>query len=160
MRKILTTLFLFTCCYIYGQNQIVISKQDMTLFVLNQEDTLFKAPIACGVGYGNKVKKNDGKTPEGVFSIISIEDSRNWIYTDENGVGHKNVYGKAFLRLKVPKFTSIGIHGTNEPLLIGKRVSHGCVRLNNNDLEQLLRLVVVGTSVTITPSLLDSIANL
>ena len=42
-----------------------------------------------------------------------------------------------------------GIHGTNEPLSIGRSASHGCVRVRNEDAELLYRLVPVGTPVFI-----------
>ncbi|HMA21849.1 MAG TPA: L,D-transpeptidase [Gemmatimonadaceae bacterium] len=40
-----------------------------------------------------------------------------------------------------------GIHGTNEPSSIGHSVSHGCVRLRNEDIEKLFDMVSVGTPV-------------
>jgi lipoprotein-anchoring transpeptidase ErfK/SrfK len=43
----------------------------------------------------------------------------------------------------------IGVHGTNEPELIPGRVSHGCVRLRNESLLELARLMHVGTPLTI-----------
>lgn len=42
-----------------------------------------------------------------------------------------------------------GIHGTNLPETIGRSVSHGCVRLRNEDIEKLYDLVKVGTPVYI-----------
>jgi lipoprotein-anchoring transpeptidase ErfK/SrfK len=42
-----------------------------------------------------------------------------------------------------------GIHGTNEPESIGRSVSHGCVRLRNEDIEKLYDMVSVGTPVYI-----------
>ena len=42
-----------------------------------------------------------------------------------------------------------GIHGTDEPLSIGTDASHGCVRLRNEDIETLFRVVPVGTVVYI-----------
>jgi lipoprotein-anchoring transpeptidase ErfK/SrfK len=41
------------------------------------------------------------------------------------------------------------LHGTDEPLSIGKAVSHGCVRLRNEDIAYLYRVVPVGTPVFI-----------
>ena len=32
------------------------------------------------------------------------------------------------------------MHGTNQPDLIGQAVSHGCVRLNNDDIQALVDL--------------------
>ena len=42
-----------------------------------------------------------------------------------------------------------GIHGTNAPESIGRSVSHGCVRLKNEDIEKLYDMVPVGTPVYI-----------
>ena len=42
-----------------------------------------------------------------------------------------------------------GIHGTDEPLSIGTNASHGCVRLRNEDIETLFRVVPIGTVVYI-----------
>ena len=41
------------------------------------------------------------------------------------------------------------IHGTNNPSSIGQSVSHGCVRMRNQDIEQLYPMVAVGTPVYI-----------
>lgn len=43
----------------------------------------------------------------------------------------------------------IGIHGTNAPSLIPGRISHGCIRMRNGDITRLVRLVSVGTPVSI-----------
>ena len=43
----------------------------------------------------------------------------------------------------------VGIHGTDQPGLIPGRVSHGCVRMRNEDILRLARLLPVGTPLTI-----------
>lgn len=43
----------------------------------------------------------------------------------------------------------IGIHGTNQPELIPGRPSHGCIRVPNHKIEQLVKLMPVGTPVEI-----------
>jgi L,D-transpeptidase catalytic domain len=43
----------------------------------------------------------------------------------------------------------IGVHGTNEPGLIPGRPSHGCIRLENRDMERLYALTPVGTPLLI-----------
>jgi hypothetical protein len=43
----------------------------------------------------------------------------------------------------------VGIHGTDEPWLIGQAVSHGCVRMTNQAALVLKRLVPLGTPITI-----------
>lgn len=42
-----------------------------------------------------------------------------------------------------------GIHGTNNPSSIGKAVSKGCIRMHNKDVEELSRIIPIGTSVYI-----------
>lgn len=43
----------------------------------------------------------------------------------------------------------IGLHGTNEPAAIGHDVSHGCIRLHNEDISALAKLLPLGTPVRI-----------
>ena len=44
----------------------------------------------------------------------------------------------------------VGIHGTNQPGLIPGAPSHGCVRVRNDKISQLVRLMPIGTPVKIT----------
>ncbi len=44
-----------------------------------------------------------------------------------------------------------GIHGTNDPSSIGHAVSHGCIRMQNRDVEELASIVPIGTEVIIHP---------
>jgi L,D-transpeptidase YbiS len=41
------------------------------------------------------------------------------------------------------------IHGTLYPRLLGKNVTHGCIRLNDEDLKSVYRLARVGTPIMI-----------
>nr|WP_218624898.1 L,D-transpeptidase [Sporosarcina sp. E16_3] len=42
-----------------------------------------------------------------------------------------------------------GIHGTNNPSSIGKNVSHGCIRMHNEDVLELASMIPIGTTVYI-----------
>jgi L,D-transpeptidase catalytic domain len=44
----------------------------------------------------------------------------------------------------------IAIHGTNEPWLIGRRATNGCIRLHNRDVKRLFRQTPAGTPVLVT----------
>jgi lipoprotein-anchoring transpeptidase ErfK/SrfK len=44
---------------------------------------------------------------------------------------------------------TIGIHGTNDPSSIGTSVSHGCVRMRNEDITKLAKVLPLGTPVDI-----------
>jgi lipoprotein-anchoring transpeptidase ErfK/SrfK len=43
----------------------------------------------------------------------------------------------------------VGIHGTYAPSLLGRAVSHGCVRVSNPDILRMRRIVPVGTPIRI-----------
>jgi len=43
----------------------------------------------------------------------------------------------------------VGLHGTNEPGLIGSSVSHGCIRLRNAAVRRLAKILPLGTPVYI-----------
>jgi len=45
--------------------------------------------------------------------------------------------------------TEYAIHGTNQPALIGRFVSHGCIRMYNADITDLYDRVKVGTPVVV-----------
>lgn len=134
-----------------AQNRIVISKEKFTLIVVNSNnDTLFSAPIGVGSNYGNKQKKGDKKTPEGTFKIVKIQDSSKWTHDFKDGHGaRKGAYGPYFFRLKTPRFSGIGIHGTCFPEQIGTRCSEGCIRMNNSDIMKLKDFVFIGMLCTI-----------
>jgi L,D-transpeptidase ErfK/SrfK len=60
--------------------------------------------------------------------------------------GPDNPMGGYALRLNLPMYA---IHGTNKPFGVGMRVSHGCIRLYPEDIEELFGMVPVGTPVQI-----------
>ena len=132
-----------------AENKIIVDKPNLTLIVVNEEnDTIFKVPVCAGKNLGDKTRAGDHKTPEGTFSIASIEVASDWKDSKGRASGE---YGPYFIRLKVPVSTHIGIHGTNEPESVGTRASMGCVRLHNEDLEELFKLIGLGMTVEILP---------
>jgi lipoprotein-anchoring transpeptidase ErfK/SrfK len=46
----------------------------------------------------------------------------------------------------------LGIHGTNQPSLLGRNISHGCVRISNGAIERLARELPLGTPVDLAQS--------
>lgn len=125
---------------------VVVRKSEFELELV-EGDRVRRFPIAVGSNPdgADKVAEGDCRTPEGEFTVVSIEDSTDWEHEGER------VYGPLFLRLDCPSWEGIGIHGTNEPDSIGTRSSRGCVRMLNEDLIELARSVSVGTPVTILP---------
>ena len=60
--------------------------------------------------------------------------------------GADNPLGFYALRLSDPSYL---IHGTNRPFGIGRRASHGCIRMYNEDIKSLFSMVHRGTPVKI-----------
>lgn len=172
---LITSLVFFTCTvalstvlYLQFQRNIEllfvrIDKQKLKLSIIGKGGQVLKEfPVAVGTGLGDKVKKGDMKTPEGIFSVQEILDAHDWKYdfTDDSLGLIKGAYGPWFIRLNVPGQKGIGIHGTYDSSTIGKRISHGCVRMKNADVEYLKNLIRVGAPVIITAGLKDYEAEL
>ncbi len=60
------------------------------------------------------------------------------------------VLGTRWMGLDVP-WANYGLHGTNNPSSIGQAVSNGCIRLYNENVEELFDWAQIGTPVKITP---------
>jgi len=94
------------------------------------------------------------KTPLGNFVIESKLVDPPW---NSRKLGRivppgdpENVLGTRWLGFKnTPKFQGYGIHGTESPDSIGKNMSDGCVRLLNEEVEEIFELVARGTPVVI-----------
>lgn len=142
-------------------SRILISKERMTLEVYNAENGLLRSyPVALGRNYGNKHLKGDMKTPEGEFRIRQIQPSSSWLYDYGDGRGYvEGFYGDWFLRLDIPEFQGIGIHGTEDEASLGKRVTEGSIRLSNEAIAELVSMVKEGVAVTIESSEKDHKAD-
>lgn len=136
-----------------GEPFIIIDKQNFTLTYFDGEGNRVKTyRIACAKNFGNKTRKGDHKTPEGTFPINQILNAKGLTHDFGDGKGPvKDAYGPWFLRLDVPGYRDIGIHGTHLPESIGTRATEGCIRLRNEDIVDLKSRVKVGTFVTILP---------
>ncbi len=88
-------------------------------------------------------------TPAGSFQVINrVEDPTWYGGADNPGVvvppGPENPLGTRWIGLSLRGY---GIHGTNVPGSIGKRASHGCIRMHKADVEALFELVRPGDVV-------------
>lgn len=108
-----------------SQILIVLAERKLYLYFNNSLDKIL--PVAIG--------KESTPTPTGSFSII------NKIIEPYNPA-----LGSRWLQFS---YQMHGIHGTNQPQLIGKAVSHGCVRMYNQDVEYIFSKVSIGTPVEI-----------
>lgn len=136
---------------------IIVDKEKLLLHLMDYNGNEIKSyGICCGKNYGNKQVYGDMKTPEGIFHITDIEDASSWGHDFKDGKGRiEGAYGPWFLRLAVPNQKGIGIHGTHKPESIGTRDTEGCIRLSNQDIEELKQQINVGMVVIVLPSYKD-----
>lgn len=141
---------------------IVVDKQIMRVILFDKYGReVLGYGMACARNYGTKHKKADSRTPEGFFSAEGIYDSTDWLFTNDNGYTSpaRGQFGPRFIRVKNPVTTQIGIHGTASPGSIGHRVSHGCIRVKNENILELVKYVTPGMPIIINPSTRDSQVN-
>jgi|GEM_PF-2361502 len=125
---------------------IVIDKSRYILEVRNSVDEVvaeFSISIGSNPDLGDKERVGDCRTPEGDYSVSNLHDASGWRFEEELA------YGPWFIRLSTPPWTGIGIHGTNEPYLIGAPATHGCIRLDSRNVDKVRRALDIGTPVTI-----------
>lgn len=140
---------------------IIIEKGSKKMTLLDKGKVVNTFNVTIGEEPGNKAKSGDNRTPEGVFLVQKVHDSSSWVYypDDDTTQGIENAYGPWFIRLKVPRFKGIGIHGYYHDDHIGSRASEGCIRLNNEELQVLANFVEVGMPVMIIPGKEDVKVN-
>ena len=73
----------------------------------------------------------------------------HWIAFHRDCLGRDAHDGEAWITIK--GCTTTGFHGTPHRWTVGRAVSHGCVRLYNEDVSALYRQVSLGTQVTVLP---------
>lgn len=114
-------------------------------------DLVASFPVALGSATGNKERRGDRRTPEGLFEVEQIQQAGWWTHDFDDGKGPiEGAYGPWFIRLKTG-WKGIGIHGTHDPRSIGTLVTEGCIRLHNENIQWLKENVEVGMKVLIEP---------
>ncbi len=139
---------------------IVVSLAEHRLYYFppikgNEPATVVTYPISVG--------KMDWKTPLGLTRITDKRTRPIW-YPPESvrkehaaegrplpkavPPGPDNPLGEYAMRLGIPGGAYL-IHGTNRPEGVGMQVTHGCIRMYPEDIEQFFKMVAVNTPVRI-----------
>lgn len=136
---------------------LVLNLAEMRVYYYDYADTTHPVIRTHPVGIG----RYDWKTPLGSTKVVEKVVNPAWrppaTIRAEHAAdgdplpavvppGPDNPLGRFAFRLGIPGYL---IHGTNKPYGAGMQVSHGCVRMNPEDIEALFPLVPVGTPVTI-----------
>lgn len=128
---------------------VVINLAELRLYLFSPDSPPRSFPISIG--------KEGWETPLGETTITKKRENPVWVPTpalrEEDPTlplsvppGPANPLGAYALNLGWPGFA---IHGTNAPETIGRRISHGCIRMYPEDIKVLFGAVAKGTKVTV-----------
>ncbi|MGP8050992.1 MAG: L,D-transpeptidase family protein [Desulfobaccales bacterium] len=138
---------------------IVVHKLSRRLTFYQGITPLKSYPIVLGNDpYNDKLCQGDTCTPEGVYRVRAKYPHSRWddfIWLDYPNAQNWLKFGRAKEAGRLPADAQIGgdvgIHGTEDPLrnLSGENWTHGCISLQNHDLEEIYPLVTEQTLVVI-----------
>ena len=120
--------------------RIEVDLASYEIVVERDGEVQLSAPVAIGQG--------DTPTPIGDFYLIELLQP-----PDPDGPYGTYAYGLSGYSDVLDNFNGgdgvIGIHGTNDPDLLGGPASHGCIRVHNDTIEAMAEFLPLGTPVTI-----------
>jgi L,D-transpeptidase ErfK/SrfK len=109
-------------------------------------------PIAIG--------REGWETPVGRFEVEEMVENPDFAKLDGSvpprvikwfPPGPTNPLGKRWIGFAHGEGWTLGIHGTPNPELLGRAVSHGCIRMRNADVVRVYDRVQLGTPVIVEP---------
>jgi len=132
---------------------ILINLSEMRLYYFFPKGKRLNRVVTFAIGIGDEGKD----TPVGKFKVIQKLKNPRWVVPLSIRrerpelpkivpAGPDNPLGTHALRLSSK---SIMIHGTNRPFAVGRKASHGCIRLYPEDMPLLFQLVPNKTKVAI-----------
>ncbi len=118
--------------------RLLVDTRALTATLTRANEVVFRAAIGVGT--------TAAPTPTGSFYV------RNLLTRYRSAFYGPVAFGTSARSLLTdwPAGGFVGIHGTNRPELIPGRISHGCIRMRNEDILALARLMPVGTPLEIT----------
>lgn len=129
-----------------AQTRLVVDLSDRKVSIYRSQKLQASYPVAIG--------QAGWETPTGTFEITQMQTNPVWQHpiTDQLiTAGPDSPLGLRWIGFWSDGYNQIGFHGTNQEELIGQAVSHGCVRMRNEDIVALYQQVAEGTPVIVQP---------
>lgn len=122
-----------------GKFSVHVDKSQNVLILKNGEEVWRVYHVSTGA---------NNSTPVGTFKITTKLENPVWFKAGAviPPESPDNVLGTRWLGFDIEGY---GIHGTVEPDKIGQQVTAGCVRMRNNEVEELYKILPKNTQVTI-----------
>jgi lipoprotein-anchoring transpeptidase ErfK/SrfK len=129
-----------------GAPFVIVNKSNNQMAYI--EDNKVQTVVSVGTG------KTQELTPEGLFTITVKAKNPYFRRNDIPGGDPKNPLGARWIGFdaKGTDGRLYGIHGTNQPASIGKYVSQGCIRTQNEVISSLFPLIPLGTKILVITS--------
>jgi hypothetical protein len=107
-------------------------------------------------GWEVGVGKESTQTKVGSFTVGDKKEEPMWFRPGKQPVPYgdpENPLGTRWIAwLRADGTTSgLGFHGTNEPASVGKELSQGCIRMLNQDVEELFEILPRGARIDVKP---------
>lgn len=125
-------------------SQLVVDLSDRRVYVYRTGKLKAKYPLAVG--------QRGWRTPTGTFKVLAMYRNPSWLHPITGEVvktGPNNPLGDRWIGFWSDGRHHIGFHGTNQERMVGQAVSHGCLRMRNQDIRALYDQVGKGTPVVI-----------
>lgn len=126
------------------ESRLILRLQERRVYYYEGEELISSYPVAIG--------REGWETPTGSFQILQKVEHPSWEHPFTGDVippGPENPLGVRWLGFWTDGQNFIGFHGTPNEELIGQAVSHGCVRMRNQDIIALFDKVEMGTPVIV-----------
>ncbi|OKH22599.1 hypothetical protein NIES593_12465 [Hydrococcus rivularis NIES-593] len=137
----------FTNPFIHSlDTRLVLKLRERRVYLYQGDEIQESYPVAVG--------KKGWETPTGNFQVIQKVENPAWEHPWNGKIvppGPDNPLGERWIGFWTDGKNFIGFHGTPAEHLIGRAVSHGCVRMRNRDIIALFALVQIGTPVIVEP---------
>jgi lipoprotein-anchoring transpeptidase ErfK/SrfK len=126
-----------------GDPFLIINKQTNEVAFINEN----RVQTVVGAATG----KTGEMTPEGLFTVTVKAVNPYYRKKDIPGGDPRNPLGKRWIGFDARDTDgrTYGIHGTNDPSSIGKYISQGCIRLQNEAVESLFEYIPLGTKILV-----------
>lgn len=127
-----------------GDPFLIVNKSTNEVAFINENRVQTVVSAATG--------KTEELTPEGLFTVTVKAKNPYYRKSNINGGDPENPLGTRWIGFDANETDGrmYGLHGTNNPNTIGKYVSKGCVRLQNEAIESLYDFIPLGTKVLVT----------
>lgn len=124
--------------------RLVVDLSDRRAYLYHNQQLQAKYAIAVG--------QSGWETPTGTFKVLKKQRNPVWrqpITGDAIPTGPQNPLGDRWIGFWSDGHHQIGFHGTNDERLVGKPVSHGCLRMRNRDIRALFEQTKEGMPVIV-----------